>query len=153
LGISSHHRRTTIASLSWPLLLIHAWQSCIPCRVSFYFSGFLRRKGNYRDSFGRHSSLPFIIIFFPERTHCLRFFISFLFSWLAKLLASMVALEKCGCAWLFKNSWTACFVFCADHISHYSFYVRLPLVVWLSNAALGDLHLWSGRIVMGDYGI
>jgi len=79
LGISSHHRRTTIASLSWPLLLIHAWQSCIPCRVSFYFSGFLWRKGNYRDSFGRHSSLPFIIILFSERTHCLRFFISFLF--------------------------------------------------------------------------
>jgi len=98
LGISSHHRRTTIASLSWLLLLIPASHSCIPCRVLVHFSGFLGRKGNYRNSFERHSSPPFIFIYF-SRTNTLFTLLHIIF-----FFSSIDGWRTCLWAWrLWKN--------------------------------------------------
>jgi len=44
-------------------------------------------------------------------------------------------------------------LYSAQTISDTIHSVRLPLGVWHSNATLDGLHLWSGRIVIGDYGI
>lgn len=57
----------------------------------------LGRKGNYRDSFERHSSPPFFFIYFSRTNtfftlHYIIFFFSF--SWLENLLVSMAALEN-----------------------------------------------------------
>jgi len=95
LGISSHHRRTTIASKSWLLLLIHASHSCIPCRVLVHFSGFLGRKGNYRDSFERHSSPPFIFIYF-SRTNTLFTLLHIIFFFSFLLMVGEPACEHGG---------------------------------------------------------